>query len=207
MLPKSRRLAPKNVEPYRMPSLEQTAPKKPEEEDSLSSIHKAEAIEREGYEKGFAAGEKAGYSIGEQKAQILVEKLETVLNELADVKKTLVKELEPQLFALAFGIARRIILRELTFNPDEIVHITREALKKVSRTGRITITIHPSIYDLFMAHRPELLSVHPDIVFDTDPSVPATGSVVVGQAEAVVTDIEEQLNNLFRDLENEHGGN
>jgi flagellar assembly protein FliH len=190
-----------------MPSLEQTGQKETGEQDALSSIQRIEICERDGYEKGFAAGEKAGYAIGEQKAQLIGEKLEAILREVTVLKETLVRELEPQIIAMAFGIARRIILRELTVNPDEIVHITREALKKVGRTGRITITIHPSLYDLFAAHRPELLSIHPDIVFDTDPSVSPTGSVVVGQAEVLVTDIEEQLNNLFRGLESERGGN
>lgn len=207
MLPKHGRFSQKNIELYHMPSLEQTFQKESSEEYSLSSIHRIETFEREAYEKGFTAGEKAGYSIGEQKAKIILENLETILRELATLKETLVKELEPQVVALAFGIARRIILRELTVNPDEIVHITREALKKVDRTGRITIIIHPSLYDLFMTHGPELLSIHPDIVFDADPSLSPTGPVVVGQAEAVVTDIEEQLNNLFRGLENERGGN
>lgn len=190
-----------------MPNLEKTEHRESDGEDVLSSIHRIEAFEREGYEKGFAAGEKAGYAIGEQKAKIIGEKLESLLKEAATVKERLVRELEPQIIALAFSIARRIILRELTVNPDEIVHITKEALKKVDRTGRITITIHPSLYDLFMAHKPELLSVHPDIAFDVDPSISTTGSIVVGQADAVVTDIDEQLNTLFRALENERGGN
>lgn len=173
----------------------------------LSSIHRIETSEREGYEKGFAAGEKAGYATGEQKAKIIIEKLEVLLREVATLKETLIKELEPQVVALAFAIARRIILRELTINPEEIVNITREALKKVDRTGRITVTIHPSLYDLFMAHKPELLSIHPDVAFDTDPSASSTGVVVVGQADAVVTDIDEQLNTLFRALEHERGRN
>lgn len=202
---RNRRPPPKNIEPYHMPDLEQMD-RRESREDALSSIHGIETAEREGYEKGFAAGEKAGYAIGEQKAEIILEKLEAVLRDTANLKETLVKQLEPQVVALAFAIARRIILRELTITPDEIAHIAREALKKVDRTGRITITVHPSLYDLFMAHRPELLTVHPDIVIDTDPSLTTSGAVILGQADAVVTDIDEQLNTLFRSLENERGG-
>ncbi len=202
---KKRPFPERHVEPYRMPILDRSERRERAGEDVLASAHRIETSERDGYEKGFAAGEKAGYAIGEQKAQVIVGKLEALLGEVAALKERLVADLEPHVVALSFAIARRILLRELTVTPEEIVKIAREALKKVDRSGRITITVHPSLYDLFMEHRPELLSVHPDIVFDTDPSVSPTGAVVVGQGDAVVTDIDEQLDALFHGLENERG--
>ncbi|NTV43841.1 MAG: hypothetical protein HGA63_11135, partial [Syntrophobacteraceae bacterium] len=55
----------------------------------------ADHIEREAYEKAFTAGEKAGFEMGEQKAQVLIEKVEALINELVTLKKTIVKEVEP----------------------------------------------------------------------------------------------------------------
>jgi flagellar assembly protein FliH len=180
-----------------MPSFEKVRSAAP---DERSPAQRAEEIEREAYEKGFEEGEKAGFAMGEQKSRVILEKLEKVVKELALFREGLVGNLEPQIVQLAVAIAKRILLREVSLSPETIVEITKEALTRLERTGQITIKIHPSLFDLFMKHRPSLLTVHPDIVFDVDPSVSAHGTVVVGTSEEVVTALDEQLSNLAKGM-------
>jgi flagellar assembly protein FliH len=189
----------RDIIPFEMPLL-QGKTQHPLNEENISLNQTAEMIEREAYEKGFEAGEKAGFSIGEQKALVLLEKFDAIVRELLSLKEKLIKELEPQILELAVSIARKIILRELTAKPEEMVEMTKEALTRLSRTGQISISINPSLYDLFMMHKPELLNVHPDLVFDIDPSLSQYGSVVIGPAEEIVTDVDEQLKNLIREI-------
>ena len=49
-------------------------------------------IEREAYEKGYEAGEKAGFEMGEQKAQVLIDKLETLLADVATLTARIAKK-------------------------------------------------------------------------------------------------------------------
>jgi len=160
----------------------------------------AERAERDAYEIGFEAGEKAGLAMGEQKAMVLIERIEALIRELTALRAAIIKELEPQVVELAVAIARKIILRELTINPDEIVEMTKEAMMRLDRTGPISIRINPSLHDLFMRHKPELLNIHPDVVFEVDPSAPLHGAVVMGDAGDVITDVDEQLRNLIREM-------
>ena len=158
---------------------------------------------REGDQEAGAsreAGEKGGFALGEQKALILIEKLEMLIRELISLKETLTKELEPQMVELVFSIARTVIRKELTTNPEAIVAITKEALTRLGKTGQIIIKINPSLSDLFMKHKPELTDIYPDLIFDIDPSVAQDGSVVIGPTEDIITDIDEQLKNLIREL-------
>lgn len=157
-------------------------------------------IEREAYEKGYAAGEKAGLEMGTEKAKVFLDRIDNILHELMTLRETLVQEAEPQVVELAVSIAEKILKRELVMKPDSIVAMTREALLRIERSGQITIKINPALYDLFMKLRPQLQSVHPDIVFDVDPSVSSHGSVVMGGMEDVVTDLDEQLRNLIKDM-------
>lgn len=186
---------------FGMPSLEKTNTSK--KGGTQSSEQKAEAIEREAYEKGFASGEKAGFAMGEQKAALLLDRLETIIRAMNALKSSVIKELEPQVFDLAITIARRIVIEELTIKPDVIVRIVKEAMKKLERTGPITIKINPALYDLFVKMKPELIDLHPEIVFDVDPSASTTGPLVIGPMEEVVTDIEAQMTNIIEDI----GGN
>jgi len=193
---KSRVTKDRDVIPFDMPLLKMAS--RPAE--ALASSQNIENIEREAYEKGSEAGEKAGFAMGEQKAMVLVEKLENIIKELTTLEEKLIRELEPQVVELAVSIARKIILKELTINPDEIVEITKEALMRLERAGQITIKINPSLYDLFVKHKPEIQSIHPDIVFDVDPTAPLYGSVVMGPLEEVATDVDEQLKNLIKEM-------
>jgi flagellar assembly protein FliH len=192
--------AAKDIVPYEMPLLKKKDKDMLDVESGLSFNQDVETIEREAYEKGFEAGEKAGFALGEQKALVLIEKLEIIISEITSLKETLTNELEPQIVELVFSIARKIIRKELTTNPDEIVAMTKEALTRLGKTGQIIIKINPSLSDLFMKHKPELTDIYPDVIFDIDPSVAQEGSVVIGPTEDIITDVDEQLKNLIREL-------
>jgi len=160
----------------------------------------ADRIEREAYEKGYATGEKAGFEMGEKKAKVLTDKLEALLADVATLRQRVVKEMEQQCVELAVSIARKIVVKELTVQPGEIIKMTKEGLLKLERTGQITIKVNPALYDYFQKHKPDLARIHPDIVFDAYPSVSPFGTVVMGPVEDVVTDVDEQLKNLIKDL-------
>lgn len=174
---------------------------------SDSSVGKtADRIEREAYERGYASGERAGNEMGQQKAKVTLDKLEALLKELSMMRQTVLKETETQCIELAVGMARKVLMKELSANPEELVRMSKEALMRLERTGQITIKIHPSLSDLFTKFKPELLNVYPDIVFDVDPAASRFGSVVIGPVEEVVTDIDEQLKNLIKDMRDKHVG-
>lgn len=182
---------------YGMPSFEAAGSRR---RLNLSPRQVAEEIEKEAYDKGFGSGEQAGLRMGQQKAGILMDKLEAVLGELTYIKDNMVKEMAPQVLKLAIELARRIILEEISLNPELVVGMVKEAMRKLERTGPITIKINPTLHDLFRKHKPELMEVHPEVVFDVDPSVSKTGAVVIGSVDEVVTDIDEQLKNLAEDI-------
>lgn len=171
----------------------------------LASGQRVEDIEREAYERGFQAGEKDGFSMGEQKASVLIGKIEAILKELVVLREKEIRELEPRIIELSAGIARKILIREVTLDPDAIIQIAKEAMMKLERSGQITIKIPPSLHDLFVKHKSGLLNIHPDIVFDIDPSVPPYGSVIMGPLEDVHTDPDEQIRNIIKDMTERNG--
>jgi flagellar assembly protein FliH len=157
-------------------------------------------IERDAYEKGYAAGEKSGLEMGTEKAKIFLDRIETLLTELGSLRESLIREAEPQMVELAVSIAQKILMRELAMKPEDIVAMTKEALMKIERSGQITIKINPALYELFVKLKPQLQSIHPDIVFDVDPAASPHGSIVMGSVEDVVTDLDDQLRNLIKDM-------
>ncbi|MBI5741660.1 MAG: hypothetical protein HZA16_13210 [Nitrospirae bacterium] len=164
-------------------------------------VDKAEEIQRQAYEEGFASGERSGYEAGELKAMVLVDRLEKIIKEIAEVKEKLVRCLEPQVVGLSIAIARKVIVEEVNTRPEVIVTMVREALKKLQRTGTITIKLNPALQELFTGNRRQLTDIHPDIVFDVNSNVPVTGPLVISDIEEVVTDIESLLSNVVEEMQ------
>ena len=169
-------------------------------DESKAEKEDAGAIGQKAYEDGFASGEKAGLTTGEQKAFILIESLEKMIEEFTAFKGNLVKDLEQQVVDLASVIARKIIIEEISMNPEVIVTMVKEALNRLQRIGPITIKVNPAIYDLLKEKKPALTEIREGVVIDVDPHLPVTGPLVIGEAEEIVTDIESLLTNIIEKM-------
>ena len=189
---------------FGMPSLEKKALQT--DKPMMPSRPSIEEIERDAYEKGFAAGEKAGLEMGAQKAELLLAKIERMIREIEEYREGIMKEIEPQLIGLSSEIAKKVVLEELSIKPELMVGIVRDAMRRLERTGPITIKLNPAVSELFRRLKPQLLEVHPDIIFDIDPSLQPNGQVVIGASEEIVTDIDSQLGNIMEDLGGISGG-
>jgi flagellar assembly protein FliH len=182
---------------YTMPALEQ---------ERMSTIEIIEEKQKLGYEEGFASGEKAGLSQGEQKASLIIERLTEIINEITDFRDGFVKDAEAQVVDLSIAIARKIINDEVKTRPEIIISIVKEALKKMQRRGTIIIKINPSLQELFSKNHSSLFDIHEDIVFDVSANVPVTGPLVVSQSEEVVTDIDSMIANVVEEIKGEEIG-
>lgn len=159
-----------------------------------------EEIEREAYERGFEAGEKAGFAMGEEKAKVVIERIHNLLMDLTSLRQRILNELQVQIIELATSMAKKIVLQELKTDPETIINMTKEAIMRIERTGSVTIKINPSLYNLFMRLKPELQNIHEDLIIDVDPSLSAQGTLVIGPQEEVSTDVDEQLRNIIKEL-------
>ncbi len=193
-----------NIVPFPMPLLKINEGKNHEYFESSGS--NIEEIEREAYEKGFEAGEKAGFAMGEKKAMVLLERIDNLLNELLVIKNKILKETEPQIIELAVEIAKKIIMKELSLDHKIIINMIREAITKIERIGRITIKINPSLNEMINKYKKDFMDIHPDINFEIDPSCSSSGVVVISSSQEVVTDIDIQIKNLIEEMvKNLHG--
>ncbi len=192
----------KDCEPvrYNMPSLDRVI-----YENDVTRLQKTEDIEKRAYQEGFASGEKAGFATGEEKAAIIIERLQGIVEEMAEFKDNFVKDLEPQVVDLSVAIARKILIDEINANPGVIVTVVKEALRRLQRIGAITIKINPALLELFTRKKPELLEIHQEIVFDVDPHVPLNGPFVISQAEEVVTNVDTLLANVIEEMRGKIG--
>lgn len=115
-----------------------------------------ESLEREAYEKGFRAGEKAGFEFGRQKADVLFSGIEGILNELSQFRPSLFAKCEREMAELCLSIARKVIHRETNIKEDGVLDILRAAMKSVVAGGEISIRVNPKDLEVVNSNRAEL---------------------------------------------------
>ena len=183
---------------YLMPRLEDL-PSDSRSENKPSKID-PEAIEREAFETGYASGEKAGYEMGQQKAAVLIDHLKKLCNEISNLKKDTLSQLESQIVLLAITMARKILKEELSLHPEVVHNLIKEAITKISKPNPVTIKLSRPLYDLLIDKKEEFQEIHPDLFFELDPNVPEGGAVVQSPEEEVPIDLDFQLSNIIEEL-------
>ena len=171
-----------------------------QKEDAPSLQQTAEMMEKAAYEEGFAAGESAGMKLGKQKATLLADKFEKILQEFSEFAQGLPDKIEAQVFELSVAIARRIVKDELRLDQRLITMMVRDALERVVKTGPVTVKASPAIKELLEGIRPELLELHPEINFDFTSSVGDLGAHVIGPEEVIIADIDFQIDNIAEEI-------
>lgn len=95
----------------------------------------------------YAAGRDAAQNLAKQEMQAFHERLARSIEELGAVKLRYRQETEREVVQLSIEIARRILRRELTVDPEAILGLLRTGLESISIREVLEVRIHPSHAD------------------------------------------------------------
>ncbi|HEY3380315.1 MAG TPA: FliH/SctL family protein [Vicinamibacterales bacterium] len=162
------------------------------------------AMEREAFAKGYEQGERAGSEAGAKRAEAMLRRLAQTIEELADVRRSMVRQTERQMVQLALAIARRIVRREVTLDSDLTVTMARVALDRLGDSTSVTIRLNPDDFEATSGRRDTLLAgSHVTVV--PDPSVSRGGCLVQSDFGYVDASVDAQFQELARALLVEEG--
>jgi flagellar assembly protein FliH len=103
-------------------------------------------VEKQAFEQGYGEGERIGKQMGEAMVETICRRYEKSIAQLAAAHNQMVQDMEEHTVRLAVAIARKIVQRELTIDPDLIAALAAVALKRVA--GHQSITISVSRHDV-----------------------------------------------------------
>lgn len=95
----------------------------------------------------FEAGRQAAENAARQESQAHYERLSRSIEELAACGLRYRQETEREVVQLSLEIAKRILRRELTVDPEAILGLLRAGLESVSLREVLEVRIHPSHVD------------------------------------------------------------
>ena len=103
-----------------------------------------EAALQAAFQKGHAAGDAAGAQRAEQRLGPVMDALNRILQELAGTRKRFRMEAEEDTVKLAIAIARRVLHRELSTDPEAILGLVMAAFQKLNTRETYRLRVSPS---------------------------------------------------------------
>jgi flagellar assembly protein FliH len=180
------------------------APAAPPAIDMAHHQARVASLEREAFAKGYEQGERAGAEAGAKRAEAMLRRLADTIQELADVRRAMIRETERQMVQLAMAIARRILRREVAIDSDLTLTMARVALERLGDSTAVTIRLHPGDFEATCRQREALLAGS-HVTVTPDPAVSRGGCLVQSDFGYVDASVDAQFQELARALLIEEG--
>jgi flagellar assembly protein FliH len=157
------------------------------------------SLEREAFAKGYEQGERAGAEAGAKRAEAMLRRLAETIEELADVRRQMVRETERQMVQLALAMARRVVRREVAIDSDLTLTLARVALERLGDSTAVTIRLSPDDFEATSGRRDALLAgSHVTVV--PDAAISRGGCLVQSDFGYVDASVDAQFQELARAL-------
>ena len=114
----------------------------------LEAERKAEELEKEAYESGYAQGQKDGFEYGQKSLLLAKERLEQLLKDMENLSAKVLQDYKDWLLKTAVAIARQIVNKELSLRPELLIEFVEFVLAEADETQHLTIYLNPSDLDL-----------------------------------------------------------
>jgi flagellar assembly protein FliH len=115
----------------------------------LAEMHSAaEQQARQAYEAGVRAGEAAARKALEGETRTVLERLAATIADAAATRPDTLRRAEADTVRLAIEIARRVLHRELSLDPEALASLTRAALEKLQAQEICRVRVHPALDNL-----------------------------------------------------------
>lgn len=158
-----------------------------------------ESRPRQAYQRGYNEGQAAGAEQAGKRLESVLANFAKSLQDLASVRKRHLLESEEDAVRLAIAVARKILHRELSVDPDALLGIVKAAFERVEARDVHRLRINPEDVAALQRHL-AALGMPPRMEVVEDASL-ERGSVVVESARGNLdASVSTQLKEIERGL-------
>ena len=157
------------------------------------------AIEREAFAQGYAQGERAGAEAAAKRGEAMLRRLTQTIEELTVLRAEMIRHTERQMVHLALAVARRVLHREVSLDPDLLIAMARVALERLGESSAVTIRLNPDDYAATIGtHAADLGGSTVSVVADT--RVSRGGCRIESDFGTLESGVDAQIQELTRAL-------
>jgi flagellar assembly protein FliH len=157
------------------------------------------ALERDAFAKGFAQGERSGAEAAAKRGDAMLRRLTQTLQEVTELRAEMIRQTEQQFVQLALAVARRLVHREITLDPDLLIAIARVAMDRLGELASVTVRLNPEDFAATAAAR-EREWTGSQVTVVADARLPRGACRIESDFGAVDAGVEAQLQELAHAL-------
>jgi flagellar assembly protein FliH len=150
---------------------------------------------RHAFDEGRAAGRAEAEAAADGRVAQTVTALAEAVRTVKQHEEHYVGVLEENLVALACGVARHIIQREVQLDPSRIRTLVQSAIAAFPHESQMRVRLHPADHALLCAD-----TAYPDVTWIADARVARGGCVVEGRDRIIDGRVDLALEQVFRQL-------
>jgi len=153
-----------------------------------------EQIRKAAYMEGLAQGKAEGKAEIAKQNQSIADKLNAILNNCQQQTASFEEDVCEQLVSLTISIAKQIIRRELTVEPEQIMAVIRDAINCLpSSSEKLLLKLHPE--DAVLVREIYHLDEEPDRTWKIfeDPNMQRGGCVINSESSVVNADLDNRI--------------
>jgi flagellar assembly protein FliH len=159
------------------------------------------SLEREAFAKGYEQGERAGVEAGSTRAEAMLRRLAQTIEELADLRRTMIRQTERQMVQLSLAVAKRILRREVVVDRELTLTMARVALERLGDATAVTIRLNPADFEAtFRRHDDLQTHTGARVSVVADPAISRGGCLVQSDFGYVDGSVDAQFQELARAL-------
>jgi flagellar assembly protein FliH len=114
-----------------------------QEQPAAIALREAEQKIAEAYQNGLRDGDSAATQRMGGQVKAKVEQLSRSIEQLALHRGKVQREAEPELVRLSLAIARRILRRELSVDPESLLGLVKAGLERIESADTHRVRVHP----------------------------------------------------------------
>lgn len=159
----------------------------------------------ETYERGFNDGVDAGRGQALQEMGPNLQASVTVVAEVEEFKDALIGQMQDNLTALALGVARQLIEREVKADAEVVASLVRNALSHFPLDQKLRIRMNPVDLSSISQERSEdrtPVTVGREVRWIPDDGIARGGCVVEGPERIVDGRVDKALERIYRTVSN-----
>jgi flagellar assembly protein FliH len=155
----------------------------------------AERRVREAHANGYREGETAARS----QIQPVVDKLSQSIRDVCALRPKLRHEAETDVIRLALAIAKRILHRELSADPESVAALIHVAMEKIRTNELVRVRVHPQHHHSVQQAVAQV-TMGAQVEVKPDPTLPLGGVVIETTRGEFDASVETQLREIERGL-------
>jgi flagellar biosynthesis/type III secretory pathway protein FliH len=180
------------------PALEENSRTTNRTADSAPSLS-LEQIEQAAYERGYVDAERAATLVAEQRVASIVNALEEALESVRLHESRWMANLEENIAALAVGVARGIVAREVATDVSVVESLVQSALSQLPLDQTVTVRVSIEDHALLSAARASMIaSGTRDIRWIADAQLQRGGCLVEGRERIIDGRVDTALERFYR---------